>query len=375
MNQLSALQIDLIRGDIRQNGVELKDLEEDLLDHICCTIEAEGLGNKPFEQVYESVKKQICPDGYREIQEITAELITQKYNNMKRTMNTLGIIGSSILLIGSILKHLHLAPANEALALGGLTIILGYLPLLLILSLRQTDMTLGKFRNISGYVGANMIVIGVVFQVLHYPYGKELLLAGVLIFLLLFVPLFFRSVGKEALASVHPATLTVIVLAVASSFFAFSMRQPSNAYVQSLIAINNNIEESFDQKYSRAGEISSEAQDAIKYIDNLKQHLLNSVEPKNDELFRGNIFRFNESQKEIILGSSHDYNGQILQSKLSAYVDKIQTQKPGINTILEKTKNYDWLNSNFSHGPLYSIYTKLSNYQLEIVSLEMELTK
>lgn len=41
MRSLTDLQVELIRGDIRQNGIEMTDLEDDLLDHICFALEEE----------------------------------------------------------------------------------------------------------------------------------------------------------------------------------------------------------------------------------------------------------------------------------------------------------------------------------------------
>ena len=64
MYNLSEQQIEYILNDIRRNGVEMEDLQLNLLDHICCIIEqnlkegAEGGGKargkrpkEPYKQI------------------------------------------------------------------------------------------------------------------------------------------------------------------------------------------------------------------------------------------------------------------------------------------------------------------------------------
>ncbi|MDH5366586.1 MAG: hypothetical protein OEW67_06330 [Cyclobacteriaceae bacterium] len=383
MSALTQFQIELIRGDIRQNGVELLDLEEDLLDHICCTMEEEDLKVLSFEELYQNIKKKICPNGYREIQEATNYLITQKYFKMKKSMNVLGTTGSALLLVGSIMKLLRLVASNEMLVLGAALIVFGYLPLMLILSLKQTDSAMGKFRNISGYAGANLVVIGIVLHVLHWSYGKELLIAGFLIFLIIFVPLFFRSVGKDAMMKVQPVTLSVLLIAIVSSLFAFSLRRPSTAYINSLLAINSNMEKAYDLKYDRLiktrnakSELSEVSSNTLNYIDELKRHLVSTVDEKSidDKLNIYNIFIFDTQLNDILMynnGSSP--NGKKLENHVQKFVSTLQNQNPELMTILSnRDEGKTWLETHFMDKPLYGVYTTLTNFQLEIVSLEME---
>jgi len=384
MNQLSDLQINLIRGDIRQNGVELTDLEDDLLDHVCCAIEYELASNSSFEEVYNNIKQTIFPEGYRKIQETTTHLLTQKYTTMKKTMNISAIAGSSLLLIGSVMKLLRLTGSNETLALGALTLIAVYLPILLIFSLKQTDIFIGKIRNFSGYIGANLMIIGIVFQVLHYNYGKEMLAAGFLIFLLVFIPLFFKSLGKDAMMKIQPATATVLLVVVVSSLFAFSIKRPSTSYINSLLDINTTIEQTYKLKQNRItslrtedSELAHASQNALTYIDNLKSYLVSAVDANNKDqnLNIYNIFISDEKLNDILVfnNNKHELNGLKLQSLIENYVSVLQKQNPEIQTNLLKTKDgQSWVASNFLRKPLYGSYTTLSNMQLEIVELEME---
>ena len=46
-------QIEYILNDIRRNGVEMEDLQLNLLDHICCIMEQELKETDDFEQFYQ----------------------------------------------------------------------------------------------------------------------------------------------------------------------------------------------------------------------------------------------------------------------------------------------------------------------------------
>lgn len=383
MSQLTQIQIQLIRGDIRQNGIELIDLEEDLLDHICCAMEEEGFQHHSFEDLYSQIKKKVCPEGFRELQEITSEFITQKFKKMKKFMNVFGIIGSILLLTGSIMKSLHFTGANEGLLLGTLAITLGYLPLMLIISLKQTDAVLGKIRNFSGYIGANLVVIGIFLQILHWSYGKEFLMAGVLLFLFIFVPLFFRSVGKDAMMKIQPTTLSVLIIAVVSSLFAFSSKRPSSMYVNSLLAMNNDSYANYELKRDRLTDLSVENNEATlasskatNYIEELKKYLVSQVDDKSEihELNAINIFIMDRVLNDIMVDASdHKYNGAALEQHINALVMELKKTNPKLTTNLSKTTDgKSWLVSHFKDKPLYSVYTTLTNMQLEIVNLELE---
>ena len=97
MYSLSDEQIEFIINDIRRNGVELEDLQLNLLDHICCIIEQNLKENDGFEDFYYATVKTFYKKDLREIEEETINLLTFKnYYTMKKTMiatGTLSVIG------------------------------------------------------------------------------------------------------------------------------------------------------------------------------------------------------------------------------------------------------------------------------------------
>jgi len=75
---LSQEQIDFIAFDIRQRGIQLDGLHENLLDHICIIIEEKLENSAEFEIVYSTVIKSFYRNELKEIEEETLFLL--QYN-------------------------------------------------------------------------------------------------------------------------------------------------------------------------------------------------------------------------------------------------------------------------------------------------------
>ncbi|MGK7391747.1 MAG: hypothetical protein ACNS60_15450 [Candidatus Cyclobacteriaceae bacterium M2_1C_046] len=384
MRQLTQLQIDLIRGDIRQSGVEMRELEDDLLDHICCALEQEG-NHSSFEEIYQEVKKSAFPEGYREIQQTTSYLLTLKYSTMKKTMNVLGITGSVMLLLGSIMKLQSMMGSNELLVLGGAILVFGYLPFMLTLSMKNSDTTPAKVRNISGYLGASAVIIGIIMSILHYAGGNTILITGFAIFLIIFLPLFLRSVGKDAVMKIHPVTSAVLILAVVSTLFAFNNKKTSHTYRHSLAEINNNISRSYESKKERLKELRAKSTDhreltesseeALTYIENLKKEIINHYGIKTDdlELREEFVIQDHQSVNKMLLENENGSKGDELYTKVKSFYSTLKNQHPELKSqLLNTEENKDWLKIHFENKPFFSVYTTLSQLQLEIADLEME---
>jgi hypothetical protein len=381
MRALTSTQVAMIRGDIRASGVELRDLEDDLLDHICTTLEIESDSQTSFDLLYEEVKARVCPNGYKELHDETIVLITQKYNSMKKFMNTTGIIGSASLLGGSLFKLMQFPGAGIMLGVGTLIILLGYLPLMLILALQQTDTSIGKLRNISGYIGANLIVAGIFLQVMHWA-DNRVLMAGLAIFILLFVPLYLKAAGKDAIMKIQPATLSVLLIAIVSSLFAFSIKRPSHTFYDSLAIITNDTQSSYELKYARllkmrsgSSELSSSSDASLAYIEGLKEQLVlaTGFDNPEDVFHYKRATSFSSQYDEIFNSTTSEYNGRQLHAHLNSFLSTLKNESNGIVSYIDPGNDAsEWVNQHFNRRPFYSSYSQLIQLQLEIVLLELE---
>jgi hypothetical protein len=85
MYRVTDAQIEYILNDIKQRGVEMEDLQQNLLDHVCCMLEQNCKNDKDFETEYEKAIKQFFKTELWEIEEETILLLKYKhYYKMKR---------------------------------------------------------------------------------------------------------------------------------------------------------------------------------------------------------------------------------------------------------------------------------------------------
>ncbi|MES2397977.1 MAG: hypothetical protein V4549_18335, partial [Bacteroidota bacterium] len=191
MYTLSDQQIDFILNDIKIRGVEMEDLQLNLLDHICCIIECELEEEGDFENFYHKTIPKFFKKKLKEIEEETKLLLTFKnYYAMKKTMNAVGIIASISIVLGSIFKFQHWAGANIMMISGVILITLVFLPLMFTLKLRESTEKRDRTILILGGTIVILIVIALSFKLMHWPGGNSLLGISILSLLLLYVPIY-----------------------------------------------------------------------------------------------------------------------------------------------------------------------------------------
>lgn len=191
---LSDTQIDFILDDIRRNGVEIEDLQLNLLDHICCIIEQNLEENGDFEQFYFSTRKMFYKHHLKEIEEETISLMTYKnYYMMKKIMMISGIISVALMTMGIVLKFQHLPGASFGIVIGIGLISLVFLPLLFLLKIKEESKVKDKVLAGLGTLAAISLTLGVLFKVMHWPGANVLALISLASLLLVYLPVYFFS--------------------------------------------------------------------------------------------------------------------------------------------------------------------------------------
>src|SRR5690349_19902520 len=96
--KLTHEQVELIRGHIRQSGIQLQSLEDDVLDHVCCVLENENDLNVNFQKRLLDAINDLAPEGLHKLEKETVFLLnSKKLIYMKKLMYLVGL-GSSIAL-------------------------------------------------------------------------------------------------------------------------------------------------------------------------------------------------------------------------------------------------------------------------------------
>lgn len=200
--KLTTDQEKLIENFVDAQGLKIKTLRDDIIDHLCCVVESELGTDRPFQQVLDKAIAELAPKGLIEIQHKTIFLLTSKrILIMKKLMYFIGFLGAFALTAGTTFKLLNMPWANELFSTGLLTVLLIFIPLLAIdrykvaISKALTE----KAKIILGLAAAIVTGMSVVFKLLHLQGAGFLLMLGAFIFAIGFLPFFFFRMYKKSL--------------------------------------------------------------------------------------------------------------------------------------------------------------------------------
>lgn len=136
---ITAQHIEFIERNLKLYGVKSKDLREDLLDHICTYIETNA--SDDFDTLYQEALQKF--GGYSSFQNLQLETNLQKF-------------------------------AQQAIRIKRMLHLISTLAILLILT-------------------------GLLFKMMHWPYATILLFSGCVVFILIVIPTFFYDRYKSSI--------------------------------------------------------------------------------------------------------------------------------------------------------------------------------
>jgi hypothetical protein len=207
--ELNDKQITLILDRIIADGVTDNRLQNDLLDHYCCFIEERLLPGADFETVYELAFQNITPNGMNEIQQELYFIINfNKQTTMKRIIYLFGFITVFCISTGIMFKTLHW-PYGADLILISLCLVIVTSATLFLNSLKhwKSHSRIYNTRVVTGFLSALLIADGIIFKLLHYAGGALQVVAGVFLFNLVFLPIFFYGLYRQSIENTSKATI------------------------------------------------------------------------------------------------------------------------------------------------------------------------
>lgn len=243
MPQLSELQIAFVSEEIKQRGVQLQGLHEDLLDHICTAIEARMEQNESFESAFDKTIVLFGPGGLMQVQEQTLFLNTQMNETMKKFSVGFGLVATALLLAGMLFKIMHWPGAGVLLISGNFLLMALYMPFLLIHKLRESS---SKEHPIiwTGFIGLVLFALGATFKVMHWPGANVMLWGGFLSLGLVFLPLyFFHRYKSSANKSITLTTAMLVLIAVLQVGLLLNLKN-STYHRHASTVVNEALEES-----------------------------------------------------------------------------------------------------------------------------------
>jgi hypothetical protein len=229
MYPITDQQIDYILRDIKQRGVEMEDLQLNLLDHICCIIEQDLDPGGDFESCYQRTVARFFKKELREIEEETRYLLTFKhYYAMKKTMIITGIASVSAFILGSFFKIMHWPGAGVLIVLGiGFTSLL-FLPLLFILKTRDKSSTREKLiTGISALVGI-LLCLATLFNIMHWPNGNGALwIVAIALSVFVLIPVYLFTGIRNPDARLNTIVTSIVLFGASGLLFSMINLRPS----------------------------------------------------------------------------------------------------------------------------------------------------
>lgn len=219
---LSDEQIDYILDDIRRNGVEMEDLQYNLLDHVCCILEQTLTVDTDFERTYSATIRQFYKHRLSEIEEETIQLLTFKnYYAMKKVMMISGAASVVCFIGGSLLKIGHLQGAATLIVLGMLLLSFLFLPMLAIMKMRELASMRDKLVTLLGTLVGILYALSVMFAIFRWQGNTFMWLATVSISMFVLIPVYFFTGIRQP--EIRTNTIVTSVLMVGATCLLFSM--------------------------------------------------------------------------------------------------------------------------------------------------------
>jgi hypothetical protein len=198
MQGLTIQNIQRITETIDRAGITFSHLREDLIDHICCEIEAQLAAGSDFNQAFEKIKVNFGIESLQQVQEKTLLLIDKNYCVMKTTLKVTGIISTLLLIFGSLFKIYHWPGASIIITSGFFILCFMFLP-----SANYTMLKEGKDKRLillflSAFLGGSGFFLGILFKIQHWQGTSVLLTAGTVLLSLVFFPLLLRFLFRKS---------------------------------------------------------------------------------------------------------------------------------------------------------------------------------
>jgi len=418
MAELSDREIEILNREIDKQGLTYIQLQKELLDHLCCDIEAKMDEGLEFLKAYEEVQQRLENNRIQEIQEETLLLINQKYRMMKKFMYILGTIAPSLLIIGAIFKLQHWPGAAVMIVLGSFLLGAVYLPVFAMVSMRDTrkrEKKVNKTLYVVGVITGFIFITGVLFKIMHWPGAGVSLTVSVLLTVVLFIPVLVVHALKDKENQVQNFSILIFVLSfMAVNIMVFALKVSKNVLSSMIVSAKVNIKtsnmlESSNTLVLKAANMDStlspdlldqasiihEQTEALNdYIQELMADILLASHKDNHmaiaengsiDLSLTNNLDNHKSTELVIFGNEHTTGqGEALVKSLETHKELLMAQAGArldgiIIEMLYIGGQYPdeatWLTETFRQTPMIAAMISLTNLQFKIQFLEGELMK
>jgi hypothetical protein len=418
MAELSDKEIAFLNKEIQKQGLTYIQLQNELLDHLCCDIEAKMDEGLEFLKAFEEVRRRLEDNRIQEIQEETLLLINQKYRMMKKFMYILGTIAPSLLIIGAFFKLMHWAGSGVLMVLGSLLLGAIYLPVYAMVNMRDTrkkEKRVNKTLYVVGVITGFVFITSWLFKIMHWPGAGLGLLISIILTVTIFIPVLVAHALKDKENQLQNFSVLIFVLSfMAVNIMVFALKTSKNVLHSMRISAKENIMTSrmlasgntlvlqaaqmdstiSPESLKQANLLHTQTDELDKYLGEIMKDIL--VETHEDNLLaldenglidldRTNYLDIHKSTEKIVFGNElAKGKGEDLLKSLETHKALLLDQGDPeldrvINEMLELSSAHpeelSWLQETFAQTPMIGAMISLSNLQFKIQFLEGELLK
>jgi hypothetical protein len=226
---------------------------------------------------------------------------------MNKNIYYTGMICLAITFVAVVFKIMHWPGAGILIITGLGSLALIFLPIAYFKSVKSTDDKLLKFLYTAALISFSIDFIGAIFKILHWPGAGLIMIVGIPLPFILFLPIYIVYHNKRKLKTdmnFFAVLMFMIYLGVFSALLAIA---PSYEILTSYALSANNSSDS--NKYlslstaDDGSEISNSTKHLVLQLESIKQKLIVAVDDKNKTLVKPeqNIDFIEVSGKDIKL--------------------------------------------------------------------------
>jgi len=349
MYQISSEQIDYMLQQITLQGISDEGLRDSILDHVCCLIENSQEPIDDFEHCFQSYLKQFYQKNLEEIEVETQLLINFKnYYQMKKFMLLSGIAGAGILAIGNLFKFMHWPGTSFLILLGILLLSMVFIPLLFFIKLKENPVSTQKWLLSLGTLLAIAFCFSVLFKIMHWPYANMLGNISVFGTILVFVPMYLVNSFKTKDQQTNAIITVILIVAAAGMLYSLMATRLSHSLQETPWMVLQQNEQSSQQFKAYSSQIfgSDSSENGKQKMAQFK--LLNMrTEALKNYLFQSLVKTNENYQVEILKDCNpNDLVTSVLLPSDQSQVKVLEEFEQALNQIYgNKEKDVTWAKS------------------------------
>lgn len=200
--KLTKAQIDRIEKYVIQSRITIASLRDDLVDHLCCEVEARLKDQKEFEQALADALKELAPSGLYGIEQETKFLLQPNKVIMKKVLYFIGLASTISMTMGLMFKIMHMPGADQLINYGFMAFMFVFLPVIFAAKLNKApQLSLAeKSKAIIGIISAVGMLLAIITKIrMQIDLATIFLFCTTIIFCFGFLPLHFYEMYRKAM--------------------------------------------------------------------------------------------------------------------------------------------------------------------------------